>query len=360
MKNAIYKNVKIFTGIDVHKKSWELRSVSKDVVLKRLHMTNPTAEKVVKHLTSEYPGADHTCVYEAGFSGFWLQEELTLNKIKTLVVHPGDVPTTDKEKRNKTDVVDCKKLAMGLRSGQLTGIYIPSKVQQHDRSLVRQRYQFASDERRMKNRIKSHLNFYGMKVEEELETGHWSKNYLNSLLRLSASNKDEVLKVYLEKLVDERKYALSSVRKLRALSKTEKYIKEVELLRSIPGVGLLTTMVYLTEIGKDTSRFKSDDKYISYIGLVPNVKASAEKKYTGGLNKRGNKRLRTALILSAWMSIRHSGVMLQEYQKHKSSGKVSNKAIVRIARKLSLIIKAVLRDGVKYNEAKILKTQNVR
>jgi len=356
MKNAIYKNVKIFTGIDVHKKSWDLRSVSSDVILKRLHLTNPSVEKVATYLNSQFPGADHICVYEAGFSGFWLQEGLSSLGIKTIVVHPGDVPTTDKEKRNKTDIIDCTKLAISLRSGQLDGIYIPSKDQQHDRSLVRQRYQQASDERRMKNRIKSHLNFYGVELEEGIQNSHWSKNYLNRLQNFSEAKKDEVLGGYLEKLNVERKFVLSGIQKIRALSKTEEYNKKVELLRSIPGVGLLTAMVYLTELGKDVSRFKSDDRYISYIGLVPTTKASGEKKHTGGLTKRGNKRLRTAIVLSSWMSIRHSGVMLDFYQNQKAKGKSSNKSIIKVARKLSMIMKAVLRDGVKYNEAKILKT----
>lgn len=356
MKSTIYKNVKIFTGIDVHKKSWELRSVSSDVILKRLHLANPSVEKVATYLHKQFPGADHVCVYEAGFSGFWLQEGLSSWGIKTIVVHPGDVPTTDKEKRNKTDVIDCTKLAISLRSGQLDGIYVPSKGQQEDRSLVRQRYQQASDERRMKNRIKSHLNFYGIELEEGIQNSYWSKNYLNRLLKFSEDKKDDVLKFHLEKLSVERKFALSGIQRIRALSKSERYHKAVELLRSIPGVGLLTAMVYLTELGKDISRFKSDDRYISYIGLVPTTKASGEKKHIGSLTKRGNKRLRTAIVLSAWMSIRYNGVMLQTYQNHKANGKSSNKAIVKVAKKLAMIMKAVLRDGVKYSEAKILRT----
>ena len=345
-----YERVTIYTGIDVHKKSWELRSASDHVLLKQIHMTKPSAWKVKEYLEKHYPRAIHKCVYEAGFSGYWLAEELTKLGIETLLVHPGDVPTTDKEKRTKTDKIDCTKLAMGLRSGQIQGIYLPPKAQQYARSIVRQRYQFAIDERRMKNRIKAHLEFYGIQLDEMESNNHWSKHYINKLRHKAGDLADSTLACYLDKLNIERKFVLQSTRALRQLSKTEVYHAATQLLCSIPGVGLLTAMVFLTEIGTDVSRFKKDDNYLSYIGLVPNVNASGEKAYYGQLSKRGNKRLRTALVLSAWMAIRSSERMLTKYQACKAQGKASNKAIIKVARKLALVMKAVLRDQVPYQE----------
>ena len=351
MKDELsYENVEIFTGIDVHKNSWELKSMSKFVSLKRVHMRQPSAEKVEKYLNSMYPGANHTCVYEAGFSGFWLQEQLSELGIKTLIVHPADVPTTDKEKRTKTDQIDCHKLAMSLRSGQLRGIHIPHKDQQQIRSLVRQRYQYATDERRIKNRIKAHLAFYGIELNELTENTYWSRNYINSLQTKAEQLGDQTLLLHLDKLSMERKLVLKSTQMLRQVSRTEVYRKNIALLRSIPGVGLLTAMVFLTEIGQDLSRFKKDDHYISYIGFVPHISASGDKAYYGKLTKRGNKRLRTALILSAWTAIRTSGPLLQKYERYKSQGKPSNKAIIKVARKLALMMKAIIRDQTPYQE----------
>jgi len=122
---------------------------------------------------------------------------------------------------------------------------------------------------------------------------------------------------------------------------------------SIPGVGLLTAMVYLTEIG-DVDRFKGDDQYLAYIGLIPGCRSSGEKERTGRLSNRGNKRVRTALILSAWMSIRNSSLMNIKYEEYRKRGMTANKAIVKIASKLALIMKAILRDGKEYIEATII------
>lgn len=353
MKSVSYKDVDIFAGIDVHKRSWDIKIMTAHSSQKQIHRAEPSVEFVARYLKRHYPGAKYHCVYEAGFSGFWIQEELAKQGINTIVVHPGDVPTTDKEKRFKNDKIDSKKLALSLRSGQLKGIYIPPKKTQKDRSLVRQRYQYASDERRIKNRIKAHLDFYGTKTADDIDDRYWSKRYIDSLNKLAQSNGDVVLCSYLEKLSTERKFVLDSTRQLRELSKEESYALTSKLLMSIPGVGLLTAMVYLTEIGQ-VDRFKGDDEYLAYIGLIPGCRSSGDKERTGGISNRGNKRVRTALILSAWMSIRNGPSMGIKYEEYRKRGMNANKAIVKIASKLALIMKAVLRDRKEYTEATII------
>jgi transposase len=339
---------KIYLGIDVHKKTWVLHFVSEHVVLKRISMNEPSAEKVHQIIKQNYPDSVVKCAYEAGFSGFWLQEQLTSLGIETIIVHPGDIPTTDKEKRFKTDKIDAKKIAMSLRSGMLEGIAIPPKQIQRDRNMVRARYQIAKDERRVKHRIRSHMNFYGfIESKDHDKYKYWSRNTIKEIEAIATENKDEVLKYHLEKLKMERSQLLNQTRKLRAMSRSDRYQDSVELLMSIPGVGLLTIMVFLTEMW-GIARFKTDDQYMSYIGLVPTSNSSGERERRGGISKRGNKQLRTSIVLAAWSSIRHNAEMLSRYEELRSNGKTGNKAIIKIAKKLALIMKAVIRDNKKY------------
>ena len=65
--------------------------------------------------------------------------------IQCLVVHAADIRTTNKESEFKTDKWDANKIAVALRSGQLNGIQIPSKVLQEARSLIRFRKQMRKD-----------------------------------------------------------------------------------------------------------------------------------------------------------------------------------------------------------------------
>ena len=147
---------------------------------------------MVNYLRQHYPGATIICAYEAGFSGFYLQEHLTENGIQCLVVHPADIPTTDKESEFKTDIRDAKKIAECLRSGQLRSIHIPTKQLQEARSLIRFRKQMRKDFVREKCRIRSFLMFYGIEVPQEIDHGgKWNGQMRNWLWNLKLKQKKE-------------------------------------------------------------------------------------------------------------------------------------------------------------------------
>jgi len=115
----------IYVGIDTHLKSWKVALYHDEIALKTFSQ-DPDPKLLVNHLRKNYPNANYQCAYEAGFSGFWLQKALTKQGIKCIVVNPADVPTTDKEKKFKTDKRDCRKIARSLRNKELDAIYVPS------------------------------------------------------------------------------------------------------------------------------------------------------------------------------------------------------------------------------------------
>lgn len=114
----------------------------------------PESRKLASYLKAHYPGAEFQCVYEAGFSGFTAQRELSAEGINCIVIHPADVPTTDREKRQKSDVIDSRKLVRGLKNGDLKPLYVPGLQQQQDRSLLRTYDKLVRNTTRVKNRIK--------------------------------------------------------------------------------------------------------------------------------------------------------------------------------------------------------------
>ena len=77
--------------------------------------------------------------------------------MQTIVVHPADIPTTDKERDQKNDHRDSRKISTSLRSGELKVIYVPSEQAIKDRNVIRERSSVAKSERRVKHQIKSHL-----------------------------------------------------------------------------------------------------------------------------------------------------------------------------------------------------------
>src|ERR1035437_9932563 len=113
----------IFIGLDVHKKSWAVTLYSDEFELKTFTQP-PNPDVLVKYLNQHYPGAKFKAVYEAGFSGFWAQRELSRLGICCHIIHPADVPTSDKEKRQKTDKMDSRKLSRVCKGGDFKAIYI--------------------------------------------------------------------------------------------------------------------------------------------------------------------------------------------------------------------------------------------
>jgi transposase len=337
----------IYCGIDVHKKNWSVCVRSDEFELKTFSQP-PQPEVLVDFLTRNYPGASYYAVYEAGFSGFWAQRALTQRGVRCKVIHPADVPSTDKDRQQKTDKVDCRKLAQSLKEGRMEGIYIPTEQQVDDRGIMRTRQQLVQDQTRLKNRISSMLDFYGLTIPEGYKnSSHFSKRYISWLeqLRLSESAKLS-LQMKLESLKAIRVQLLQAQRHVRALSKGEQYKVSVALLRSIPGVGLINAMLFSTETG-EVKRFKNLDKLCSYVGLTPNIYSSAETIHVGGITHRCNHILREALIESAWCAIRKDPALLMAYKEFVKRMNY-NKAIIKIARKLLNRIRYVLLNQTKY------------
>ena len=116
----------IYIGLDVHKKNWSVSIFTQFGEYKTFSQP-PKAETLVQYLEHHFPSAQYHSVYEAGYCGFWIHEQLTEKGIHNIVANPADIPTRDKERRNKRDRVDCRKLARGLRGKQIEGIYTPPR-----------------------------------------------------------------------------------------------------------------------------------------------------------------------------------------------------------------------------------------
>lgn len=117
--------------------------------------------------------------YEAGFSGFSAQRYLDQKGIACLIVNAADVATTDKEKRQKNDKIDVRKLCEHLQSKKVKGIYIPQPHWEHGRSPVRARAKIVGNQTSCKNRIWQLLHFSGLHLPKNYEAGqYWSKNFI--------------------------------------------------------------------------------------------------------------------------------------------------------------------------------------
>jgi transposase len=298
-------------------------------------------------LVKNFPGATYHSAYEAGFSGFWTHNKLKEMGINSIVVNAADIPTTGKEKVQKEDARDSKKIARSLRSGELAPIYVPSPRSLEDRSLVRMRKTLVTDSTRAKNRIKSFLHFQGIDIPEALNSSKWTKRFLKWLegMEMGQGSK-QTLDAYMVSYYGIRSNILNVTKQIRGLSKSDAYQDNVGLLKSIPGIGIITSMTILTEL-ETMERFGPLDKLCGFIGLIPSTNSSGDNDKAGDITPRGHSVLRSAIIESAWVAARVDPVLAKSYHEYckRMDG---NKAIIRIAKKLVGRIRYVLKNKKDY------------
>jgi transposase len=328
-----------YIGIDVHKKSWKVTVRGLNIEL--VHFSQAAdADQLSKYLHTHYPGGTFFSAYEAGFCGTSHHHALWRSGIKNIIIHPADLPESDKEKKNKTDLHDSRAIAKYLESGVLTGIHIMPVDQQERRSLCRCRQAKVRDVTRCTNRLRSLLDYHAVELPETLrEKEYISRYFLDWLLKLKLATEHgtETLQHYIEDLQYHRRQLLSITRKLRKAI-TEHYQQSYACLLTVPGIGPITAITLLAETG-DLNRFKNPDEFCSYVGLIPSEQSSGERTYSNRIQPRCNTHLRPLLIEAAWTAIRRCPGLLAYYRKHVS--KNNKKAIVKVARKLALIAKAV-------------------
>jgi len=342
----------IYTGIDVHKKDWKVSILLEEYMYKQFSQP-PKPEVLGAYLRKHFPGGTYKSVYEAGYCGFWIHDELLREGIANMVVNPCDVPTSDKEKKQKTDKRDALKLAKMLRGGHLEGIYTPGVGDLEYRSLVRLRDRQVKDLVRTKNRIKHDLLFMGVEIPVEFDKQNWSRNFVAWVWTVPSTTAFGKLTLsgLLEQFGMQRKLLLKTNRQLRQLSKLPLFESRVELLISIPGIGLITALKLLTELG-DIKRFGNFKRLASYFGLMPTTSSSGTKDRVGNITSRANKRLRTSIIEASWVAIRNDPALALKYGELKKK-MTGQRAIVRIARKLLSRIRFVLINEVKYEIGKV-------
>ena len=349
VKKIDFKDQNIYAGFDAHLKSWKVTIMAEDIIYKTFTQP-PKPEVLYNYLLEHFPGGTYHTAYEAGYCGYWIHDKLVSFGIKSIVVNPADIPTTDKERVQKEDKRDSRKIARSLSSGSLTPIYIPSIKTQRDRSLLRTRTMLVKDLARYKNRIKSFLYFYGINIDDSFKDpqSHWSNRFMSWLesIDMGEESGKEALLVLISECKNLRSSILNITKQVRQLSQTETYKEQVVLLRSVPGIGLLTAMIILTEL-ETINRFRNIDKMCGYIGLVPSTKSSGEKERTGDITPRGHNVLRTAIIESSWTAIRNDPALMKSYLSYIKRMD-SNKAIIKIAKKLLSRIRFVLTNNKPY------------
>jgi transposase len=115
--------------------------------------------------------------------------------------------------------------------------------------------------------------------------------------------------------------------------------ERVERLMTIPGIGEVTALTWVLEIG-DADRFRTARQAISYCGLCSAQKESGGKEQRGPISRKRNKHLQTVLIEAAKLAPRWSKQLAEVHAKELTRGN-HNRATLAVARRLVIYMMAV-------------------
>ena len=241
----------------------------------------------------------------------------------------------------KTDRVDARILADLLRGGYISSAHVPSEKVVHNRQLVKYRSGIAHDITRFKNRI------HGILLQEGtiMNSFPFTKSYIQELHELDDWRIDLHLK------------NIASVQESRAVAnlKITQAVKEdlkAQLLATIPGVGEYTALTLSAAID-DVARFPDADHLISYFGLAPSVRNSANTTKYGSITKTGTSLVRKLLtecviVHTSIMKRKDKNTPISEFYARLAKKRGTPKARVATAAKMIRIIYWMLKKKIDF------------
>jgi transposase len=288
--------------------------------------------------------------YEASGQGFGLYDQLTRAGIECHVLAPTQMATTPGQRRRKTDERDAQKILDLVRAHELAGVelpavWIPDPATRDDRELVRTRLDAVEKLAGVRTQMQSLLKRHHLKRPGGLGRG-WTGAFVAWLRGLSEAEDGPLGwggRHGLASLLRQFEFLHEELgrldRAVAQLAASDRYATAVAELTAIDGVGLMTAMVFLTELG-DLRRFRNRRQVAAYLGLVPSCHESGNAKdRKGHITRQGPARVRKLLCQASWVRVRCNEREGRWYQSLKARNPKKTKiAVVAAMRRLGILM----------------------
>ena len=275
------------------------------------------------------------------FTG-WIYDFLQPHATELKVAHPAMLKALTVAK-NKNDRSDAEKIADLLRCNLLPECYMAPESIRELRRILRFRNLTVREATKMKNKTSGILmevgavynkkKLHGQRYFEELlDTLDYVPESVTELLRLCRMNTNHFVNIQKQLT--------------KGLVVNPEIAKRVKLLMTIPGVGEITALTWVLEIG-EVERFTRISRTISYCGLCSAQSESAGKNKRGPISKKRNKHLQSVLVEAAKLAPRWSPQLAAVHDEELAVGN-HNSATLAVARKMVAYMLAVDKNQVAF------------
>jgi transposase len=349
----------IFIGMDVHKKNIVIASTNwhgKTELLGEYLNDDAGINKLIRKFDELSKSNELKMAYEAGPCGYTLKRTLAKRGYECEIIVPSLIPM-QAGNRVKTDKRDAMKLSRLYRSGDLSFVKVPTEKQESVRTLVRCR----GDVVQTRKVLKQKINHFLLRMGYSHRGSNWTKAYMAWIEKIHFD--DAVLNITLRNYLNQHAFLDMQVKELEQeiekIAMSNEYVARVKALCAFRGIGVTSAMVIITEV-VSFRRFSNPKELMAYLGLVPSEYSSGGTIRKGSITKCGNNYVRKTLVESSWhyrhkpsitkkMSLSLDKISVEDQmipikaitRLHKRfchllfNGKVSQKAIVAVARELA-------------------------
>jgi len=247
---------------------------------------------------------------------------------------------------HKTDRNDARGLATLARTGFYKPVHVKSLRSHAVRALIIARKKLVGQRVTIENQIRGLALVFGVRLPRGL-----SPTFADEVK--SAGGEIAGLSGALRGLLAARDAMLGAIAAInRDIKRLARSFEACRRLMTIPGVGQLTALAFVAAID-EPDRFHRSRDVGPYLGLVPRRWKSGEIDYTGSISKVGDRRLRTLLYEAAnVMLTRYRGdLALKDWALRVGRRSTMRKARVALARRLAIVMHAMLRDGTDFHGA---------
>lgn len=334
----------LYVGVDLHKKIIMIVVVdqARKVVCSHRFFCSET-QAIRKFFESL---GEFQVVVEATASYEWFVQLIEPLAQRVVLAHPGKLRVIAESTR-KTDKLDARTLAEFLQRDMIPEAYRPTPRQREHRIWVRHRQYLRGRITSIRNRLRRIFSDYNAD-RKDLFTG--AGRQASASIALSAADRFAAEQLWKE--FDLFMEQLDEV--LKALRQFAEKAPPAEaaarrILRTIPGVGEITTEVFLAEVA-DVRRFRSQKKVVAYAGLAPGTRESAGKRHDLGITHTGSRLLRWVVCQAAWQLVLRDRRWREIFDAlAKRRGR--KRAITAVARRLLCVMTSMLANGQEYRMA---------
>jgi transposase len=337
-----------FIGCDAHKKYSVFVAVSERGEASAAVRVGHDREQYQQFL-EQLPGGLEIAL-EASGHYYWIVDAMEAAGHRPHLANPLEAKKRMGKAGKKTDKVDARGLGILLRNGTLPEVWIPPAQLRDQRELLRLRMFLVQQRTRFKNRVQGALARYNIQLSMSDVFGAEGRRQLGTRLpdlppHTRQSVELELVTLdFMEIQIEEVEKRLDAIMQASA---------EADLLKTLPYVGRILSMVMALEIGS-VERFPSAGHLASYAGLVPRVHSSGGHTRLGQICGDVNQYLKWAFVEAGNLVVIHQKHLagrhvVRLYQRVRRKRNYQ-KAVVAVARHLAEAAYWILKKQEVYRE----------